>query len=85
MKPYLKKKLKSYSFWLSILSALFLVVQLVGKPLGFVISEESYMSIINSILGILTVFGIISKPSVEDNINSSEENKSENENNNIEK
>jgi len=56
-------QLKSYSFWLGISSALLLLVQAIGEPLGLEINEEAYMSIINAVLGIFVVLGIISNPS----------------------
>ena len=49
-------------------SAIFLIVQAIGKPLGLKISEDYFMSVVNAILGALVVFGIISRPS--ENINS---------------
>ena len=62
MKFDLKERSKAYSFWFAILSALFLLIQAIGEPLGLVISEETYMSVINSLLGIFVVLGIISDP-----------------------
>lgn len=62
MKFDLKERCKSYSFWLAIASAVFLLIQAIGKPLGLEVSEEVYMSIINAVLGIFVVFGIISDP-----------------------
>ena len=55
-------QLKSYSFWLGISSALLLLVQTIGEPLGLEINEEVYMSIINAVLGVFVVLGIISNP-----------------------
>lgn len=62
MKFKLKDRCKTYSFWFSIASAIFLIVQAIGEPLGLKISEESYMSIINSVLGFFVVLGIITDP-----------------------
>lgn len=58
----IKARIKSYSFWVSLASAILLLVQAVGKPLGLVINEEIYMSIVNSVLGVFVVLGIISHP-----------------------
>ena len=55
-------QLKSYSFWLGIASALLLLVQSIGEPLGLEINEEAYMSVINAVLGVFVVLGIISNP-----------------------
>ncbi|MBQ7977225.1 MAG: hypothetical protein IJ301_01310 [Clostridia bacterium] len=57
-----KNRLKTYSFWVSLASAILLLVQSVGKPLGLVLNEEIYMSIVNSVLGVFVVLGIISHP-----------------------
>ena len=62
MSETLKNRLKSYSFWVSLASAVLLLVQAIGKPLGLVINEEIYMSIVNSVLGVFVVLGIISHP-----------------------
>ena len=62
MSENLKNRLKNYSFWVSLASAILLLVQAIGKPLGLVINEELYMSIVNSVLGVFVVLGIISHP-----------------------
>lgn len=62
MNDVLKSKLKSYSFWVSLASAVLLLVQTIGRPLGLVIDESTYMSIVNSVLGVFVVLGIISHP-----------------------
>ena len=58
-----KSRLKSYSFWVSLASAILLLVQTVGRPLGLVIDEATYMSIVNSVLGVFVVLGIVTHPS----------------------
>lgn len=62
MSTALKNRLKNYSFWVSLASAVLLLVQAIGKPLGLIINEEIYMSIVNSVLGVFVVLGIISHP-----------------------
>jgi len=62
MKFNLKERFKTYSFWFAILSAVFLLIQAIGEPLGLKINEDTYMSIVNSVLGIFVVLGIISDP-----------------------
>lgn len=62
MKFSLKERCKTYSFWFAILSAVLLLVQAIGEPLGLTISEDTYMSIINAVLGVFVVLGIISDP-----------------------
>ena len=58
-----KQRLKTYSFWVSLASAILLLVQTIGRPLGLVIDEALYMSVVNSVLGVFVVLGIISHPS----------------------
>ncbi len=62
MNDLLKDKLKSYSFWVSLASAILLLIQTIGRPLGLVIDESTYMSIVNSVLGVFVVLGIVSHP-----------------------
>ena len=62
MSEDLKEKLKSYRFWVSLASAVLLLVQAIGGPLGLSVDEETYMSIVNSALGVFVVLGIISHP-----------------------
>ena len=62
MSEDLKEKLKSYRFWVSLASAILLLVQAIGGPLGLSVDEETYMSIVNSVLGVFVVLGIISHP-----------------------
>ena len=62
MSEDLKEKLKSYRFWVSLASAVLLLVQAIGSPLGLSVDEETYMSIVNSVLGVFVVLGIISHP-----------------------
>ena len=66
---------KSYSFWLSLASAVLLLIQAIGKPLGLEINEEIYMSVINAVLGIFVVLGIITFPT---NTNTENVNKNDN-------
>ena len=62
MSQSIKNRLKTYSFWVSLASAVLLLIQSVGKPLGLVLNEELYMSIVNSVLGVFVVLEIISHP-----------------------
>lgn len=57
-----KDRLKSYRFWLSVASAIFILFQAVAKPLGLQLSEEAYMSVVNGVLGIFVVVGLVSDP-----------------------
>ena len=57
-----KPMYKTYSFWLGLSSALLLLIQAIGEPLGLNINEAQYMAIVNAVLGIFVVLGIISNP-----------------------
>ncbi len=63
MKKEFKARLKTYSFWVSLASAILLLFQSIAKPLGLHIDEIVYMSVVNSALGVFVVLGIISHPS----------------------
>ena len=58
----LKAKLKSYNFWVSLGSAVFLLISLIGKQIGFTIDESAFYDIFTSICGILVILGIITIP-----------------------
>lgn len=81
MKDSIKNKIKSYSFWVSLASAILLLIQTIGRPLGLLIDESMYMSIVNSVLGVFVVLGIVSHPSqnlIKDSTSKTEENGDEN-------
>ena len=67
----MKQKLKSYSFWVGLVASIMLVVKFIAESFGFKINEEAINSIVNSILGVLTVFGVINKPTTKE-INNTE-------------
>lgn len=56
------EKLRSYSFWVGLVSGLLLVVKFVAESFGFSIPEDNINSIVNSVLSILTILGVINKP-----------------------
>ena len=74
----LKTKVKSYNFWVSLASALFLLIDLIGKQFGFSIDEASYYDIFTSLCGILVLFGIITLPAGSKTITKLEEITNEN-------
>ena len=63
MNENLKQKFKNYGFLMSLASALFLIVQAVGRPFGFVISEDIYMIVVNAVLSCLVLLGFVTRPS----------------------
>ena len=56
------EKLKSYSFWVGLVASIMIVVKFVAESFGFTIPEENIDSIVNGVLGILTVMGVVNKP-----------------------
>ena len=58
----MKDKFKSYSFWVGLVASIMLVVKFLAEQFGFKIDEEEINNFVNSILGILTVLGVINNP-----------------------
>lgn len=79
MSEDIKQKLKSYKFWISASSALFLVCEAVLKIFGVTISEDSFMTVINAVLGVFVLLGIVSVPKKSEKTDE-ENNESQNEN-----
>ena len=55
----LKDRMKTYNFWLSFASALYLLIHQIGKKFGFNVDESLYNEVITSICSVLVLFGII--------------------------
>lgn len=65
----MKQKLKNYSFWVGLSASIMLVVKFVAENFGFKIDENLINNIINSILGILTILGVINSPTKSNSTN----------------
>ncbi len=63
----LKNKLKSYSFWISLISALLIVVRIIGEHFNWFINESFIMDIVTAVCGVLVLLGILSTPSSGEN------------------
>jgi len=59
----LKDRIKTYNFWVSLASAILLIVNTLGKQLNFSIDENLYNDLFTSFCGILVLLGIIVPPS----------------------
>ncbi len=59
----LKTKVKSYSFWVSLASAVILILKLVGQKFGFAVDEGLISDLFTSLCAILVLLGIIVVPS----------------------
>lgn len=58
----LKDRIKTYNFWVSLISALFLIINLIGQKFNFHIDELLFNNLLTSLCGILVILGIIAPP-----------------------
>lgn len=59
----LKDRIKTYNFWVSLASAILLIINILGKELNFSIDENLYNDLFTSFCSILVLLGIIVPPS----------------------
>ena len=59
----LKDRIKTYNFWVSLASAVFLIISTLGKKFNFSVDENMYNDLFTSFCGILVLLGIIIPPS----------------------
>ena len=75
----LKDKIKSYSFWVSLTSAIILIMKILGSRFGFTVDETMVSDLFTAMCSILVLLGIIVPPTNANNItNTIENNLSEN-------
>ena len=70
----MKEKLKSYNFWLSVISAILVALSTINGELNIPYIDK----VLTAVLGVFAVSGIVSKPNnqeVEDNPQDDEEDK----------
>jgi len=58
----LKDKIKSYSFWVSLASAIILILKILGNRFGFVIDETMVSDLFTALCSVLVLLGIIVPP-----------------------
>lgn len=58
----LKQKAKTYSFWISLISAILIVVRIVGEHFNWFINEGFIMDTVTAVCGVLVLLGILSAP-----------------------
>lgn len=63
----IKERIKSYSFWVSLASAVFLVIKVLGQKFGFSVDETLFNDVITSMCSILVILGIIVPPGSSNN------------------
>ncbi|MBQ7453290.1 MAG: hypothetical protein IJS68_03385 [Clostridia bacterium] len=55
-------KMKTYNFWISLVSAILLVARILGDKFGFEIDSSLVMDVTTAMCGVFVVLGIISAP-----------------------
>lgn len=58
----LKDRIKTYNFWVSLSSAIFLLIKLLGDQFEFSVNESLFNNLITTLCGILVILGIIVPP-----------------------
>lgn len=58
----LSERIKTYNFWVSLSSAIFLTIKVLGNQIGFNVDESLFSDLITSICSILVILGIIVPP-----------------------
>lgn len=71
----LKERMKTYNFWVSLASAMLLIINTLGKKFDFSVDEKMYNDLLSSFCGILVLLGIIVPPSNSEKLISSKSNK----------
>ena len=64
----LKDRIKTYNFWVSLASAVILLINTLGKQFNFSVDESLYNDLFTSFCGILVLLGIIVPPSTSNRI-----------------
>lgn len=70
----LRDKIKSYSFWVSLASAVILILKLLGNRFGFSVDETMVSDIFTALCSILVLLGIIVVPSYNQTTSSNQKN-----------
>ena len=58
----LKDKMKTYNFWISLVSAIVLLMRVIGNTYGFSVDSGLIMDLTTGVCGIFVILGIISVP-----------------------
>ena len=70
----IRDKIKSYSFWVSLTSAIILILKILGTRFGFVVDETMVSDLFTALCSILVLLGIIVPPQNISNIAPKNEN-----------
>lgn len=63
------KKIKSYSFWVSLSASIVLLLNAIGNAFGFKIEEKIVNDVVMSLAGVLVVLGVVSMNGASDKKN----------------
>ena len=59
-------RIKNKAFWLALIPAVLLLIQVIAAPFGyewdFVVLNEQLTAIINAVFGVLAIFGVVTDP-----------------------
>lgn len=58
----MKDKIKNYSFWVGLSGAVVVLVEAIGRAVGFIPNGQLINDIIMAVAGVLVVFGVVSMP-----------------------
>ena len=73
----MKNKFKSYTFWLTLIGAVIILVNTLGTTFGFSVNEVAITSIATAVLGIFVTLGIVHKDSKSEQEKKQDETKDE--------
>lgn len=74
----MKKRIRTYKFWVAISASLMIVIQAVCKIFNVEVSEDVYNDFINGLLGVFVVCGFIEKPTANTKDDSSQNSQDKN-------
>lgn len=69
MKINLSVRFKNKSFWLSIIPAILLLVQVIANVFGYTLDlgdlGNKLLAVVNAVFGVLTILGVVNDPTVD--------------------
>ena len=74
----LKDKMKTYNFWISLVSAVVLIVRIIGDKFNFIVDTSLIMDITTGLCSIFVILGILSVPKSKQNTTETQQDTKEN-------
>jgi len=62
----LKDKAKTYNFWISLVSAVVLIVRIIGDKFNFIVDTSLIMDVTTGLCSIFVILGILSAPKIKE-------------------